>query len=232
MMYGFFIIGLLGSSLTIQCQVLQRFAPLSTEVEHIVTVERKNATELEFHIKDFDEEVNVSHYYWEIHAALDNPDDDLLNPVEIFLSDGKDVKVFKLPFEPWYEKKKFVLSLKSRKVHFCHSGILNDSLRVMMNSRGVKPVKVKLTVSTLSSHSHEWYDYEDFSNGKLKFISNSNLLSVSQTVLKEFLPSKLSTFNPGEYLLLQIQQPDEERCFTATVQRAGCANSDFPTQQR
>ena len=225
-------------STKIQCQV-ERFAPLVIGKEYTIYVDKKNASEIQFHLREFDireldMRENVSFYYWYVQAALINLDDDLPEPVEIILSDGKDVKAFKLPFTPWYNEKskKSAPSIGRRKDHFCHDShqTLNDSLRVIMNTKSVKPINVRLTVSICSSDFQQWK--EDFAGGKLRFISNSNA-TVSQQVLKEFLPDKLNRFNiKDEYLLILIEQPNDRKCLIATIQRAECPNSDFPERQR
>ena len=136
--------GLLFEIGIIQCEVSSRFGVLPTGVENIVTVEKKEATELEFSFKDFfNGGGSVPHYFWVLHASVSRSDrvegdgSKKLPVVEFVLSDGEDVMAFKLPFH-WYKgNKRVVNTLRNREVHFCHAGHQTDDgiLRVILNTR-------------------------------------------------------------------------------------------------
>ena len=220
---GILMVGLLSCLTIIECQVIQRFSSLPIGSENTVTVENKNATELEFSSGSFDIGETVSHYIWEVKATLDNLDDDLANPVEIFLSNEEDVKVFKLPnFQ----------NLPSKKVHFCHTAEQKTEaegiLRIIMNTRSVTPVKVKLTVNIVSSE--EWITKENY-NLRLSLSSESQV-SLSEPALKELLPKQLARFPAGEKLRIDVDQQDDQRCFEAELKMAGCTNQTFQSNQR
>ena len=210
----------------ILCQV-ERFAPAGLGEEQVFLVDDKNVTEHEFTVyeENIPEEASS---YWCVQAALNNLDTDHAEPVEIIITDGKDVKAFKLPVGWYNEKSQMNVISLTRKVHLCHDGHLtvNNSLRVIMNTRSVKPINVSLTV-TIFSDSQKWK--EDQFSEKLSFNSDSNT-SVSQPVLKEIIPQMLQKFNQNDYLLIQIKQPSSEngKCLIATIQEAGCPqNPDF-----
>ena len=218
---GILMVGLLSSLTIIQCQVIQRFSSLPIGAENTVTVEKKNATELVFSSGSFDK--TVSHYFWEVKATLDNLNDDLANQVEIFLSNEEHVEVFKLPH---------FQNLPSKKVHFCHTAEEDQTeegiLRIIMNTRSVTPVKVKLTVNILSSE--EWITKENY-NLRLSLSSESQV-SLSEPALKELLSKQLARFPAGEKLRIDVDQQDDQRCFKAEVKMAGCANQTFKSDQR
>jgi hypothetical protein len=215
----------------IQCH-LESFTSREIGEEYNITVANNNSTEDEFPIRELDVPEDVSSYYWCVEAVLNNivKTEDDPDPTEIIFSNGKDIRSMRLPV-PWYDDNEEILIVRGLSI-FCHDGpqTLNDSLRVLINTRSVKPIKLSLHVSTCTAESQKWKEEEN--DGKLSFTAESKM-SLTHPLLKEFLPEKLERFGESNFVLVKLETTSDcKQCLIVTILQPGCQTSDYVRGQR
>ena len=198
---------------------------LNTDEKHDISIQE--GTEVyEFHLsKVDDEESSRSSYYWCVEAGINDFDDNDQSSTEIIFSNGKDARSLSLPME-WYDERddRMLLIIKRMSI-FCHNGrqTLNDSLRILVNSRSsslIKSVNLSLKVSTCTANSQSWV--ETFSEGKLRFSTGDTISLTHPSVIKEFLPSNLQKFGEKSFILVEVLAPGSSQCLITTIQNPGC----------
>ena len=154
----------------------EEFSVLETNEKHNLTVVNHKAIAAEFPLHELDVPKDAPSYYWCVEAVLNNVDKEKINPepTEIILSNGNDVRSMSLPVH-WYDlNKDKIVPIVQMLSLFCHDGhqTLNDSLRVLINTRSVKPIDLSLNVTTCTARSQDWV--EDSSDGSF---SSSGLIN-------------------------------------------------------